>query len=39
MNEREMMDVMTYIFADYDAEVKPEKRKAWRYSFGGNEAE
>lgn len=34
MNEREMHDLMTYIFADHDAEIKPEKRKVWLDQFG-----
>lgn len=34
MNERQMHDVMTYIGADFDADVKPEKRRVWLDQFG-----
>lgn len=33
MNEREMHDVMTYVMADFDAIVTPEKRAVWLDQF------
>lgn len=33
MNEREMQDVMIYIFADHDTDIRPEKRKVWFDQF------
>lgn len=34
MTKSEMQKVMTYIFADFDAEVRPEKRAVWFDQFG-----
>lgn len=34
MNERELNEVMIYIFSDFDQHIQPEKRKLWLDQFG-----